>query len=104
MRYDAVLLNEVFPFNLIEPSMGNAAMYFYNCLEDTLTLMDLVLKEISLGETPDLSQRVSTRNTDMDGLHYQEGILQDLRKKLYVQEPDKSDHGIKNRLGQVFRS
>ncbi|MCX5780053.1 MAG: 6-carboxytetrahydropterin synthase [Firmicutes bacterium] len=68
MRFDDVLIDEVFPFTLIEPNMENISMYFYNCLEDNLNLMGLILKQITLLEHTYCEKKVSTRNVEFDAL------------------------------------
>ncbi|MCX5779926.1 MAG: 6-carboxytetrahydropterin synthase, partial [Firmicutes bacterium] len=85
-RYEDVLLNEVFPFELIEPSLENVAMYFFNCLDDTLCLMDLIIKEITVWENSDSCLKVNSRNRSIDALLYKgEDLLEDIRSRLNAQ-------------------
>ena len=104
LRYDDVVLNDVFPFNLIEPSPENVARYFYNCLEDTLMVMDLHLKQISLWENQTLIKQVQNRNTEFDDLLRGEDILQDIRETLASREQEKPDISFKEMLGSIFKT
>lgn len=104
LRFDDVVLNEVFPFNIIEPSPENIAMYFYNCLEDTLAVIDIHLNEINLCENQVLIKKVQTRNTEFDDLLRGEDILQDIRETLSAREQENADSSFKNMLGQIFKN
>jgi 6-pyruvoyl-tetrahydropterin synthase len=104
LRYDDVVLNDVFPFNLIEPRPENVARYFYNCLEDTLTLIDLHLNQISLWENQTLIKQVQTRNTQFDDLLRGEDILKDIRETLSAREQEQPDISFKEMLGNIFKT
>ncbi|MEA4925035.1 MAG: hypothetical protein VB084_06935 [Syntrophomonadaceae bacterium] len=71
LQYDNVVLNDIFPFNIIEPNPQNIAMYFFNCLEDMLSLMDLVLHSLVVLELPDLQIQINSRNTKLDNFLHQ---------------------------------
>ena len=80
--FDRVILNEVYPFNIIEPTHDNIAMYFYNILEDTLAMMDLKLLEMSMWEDQDLVKHITQRNTSLGELLRGEDILKAMRHDL----------------------
>lgn len=80
--FDAVVLNETYPFNVIEPTHDNIAMYFYNCLEDTLAMMDLKLVEMSIWEDKELIKRITQRNTKIGELLRGEDIISAMRQGL----------------------
>lgn len=88
-RFDDVLLNRVFPFDLIEPSHENIAAYFFNCLEDTLVLKELILKELVLVEDDSAQMAIDTRSTDIEEKLKGEDLIQDMRTNLL----DKSKNG-----------
>jgi len=83
LQFDNVILNDIFPFNIIEPNPQNIAVYFYNCLEDMLSMMDLVLHSLTVLELPDLQIQVNTRNTKLDNfLHQGDNDLNSIRQSL----------------------
>lgn len=88
-RFDGVLLNRLFPFDLIEPSHENIAAYFFNCLEDTLVLKELILKELVLVEDDTPRMTIDARSTDMEEMLKGEDLIQDMRTSLL----DKSKNG-----------
>lgn len=83
--FDGVILNEVYPFYVIEPTHDNIAMYFYNILEDTLAMLELKLSEMSMWEDQDLVKQITQRNTRFGELLRGEDILTAMRQDL----PDK---------------
>ncbi len=66
--YENTILNYVHPFNKIQPTTENIAMYFYNCLEDGLVPLGLSLAMMTLWETPTRGIQVTSRNVSFDGL------------------------------------
>ncbi len=64
--YEGKVLNELRPFNILQPTTENMAMYFYNRLEDALAELKLGLDSISLWETPLRGIEVSKRNNAFD--------------------------------------
>lgn len=80
--FDGVILNDVYPFTIIEPTHDNIAMYFYNCLEDALAMMNLKLIEMSLWEDQDLIKQITQRNTKFGALLRGEDILTIKRQRL----------------------
>lgn len=106
MHYDNVVLNDVFPFNIIEPNPQNIAMYFYNSLEDMLSLMDLGLHSLTLLELPDLQIKVNTRNKKLDSfLHQEEDILGNIRNSLIpcVESEQEDNTSIKGTLNKILK-
>jgi hypothetical protein len=105
-RYDNIVLNDVYPFNFIEPNLTNISRYFFNCLEDVLALMDLGLHSIKLHELPDLNIEVNSRSTEIDQwLHNSEDMLDDIRRILPQQvkvEPEPHS-SLKGRLNQIIK-
>lgn len=102
MRYDKIVLNDVYPFNIIEPNPENIAMYFYNCLDDVLSLLDIILKEITFAEN-NMCMKFNKRNTDFDLLlQGGEFFFDDIRDKLCSLEEEQTSISLK--LGQMFKS
>jgi 6-pyruvoyl-tetrahydropterin synthase len=64
--YENTVLNYAYPFNKIQPTTENIAMYFFNCLEDALLNIGLNLTLITLWETPTRGIQVNTRNNEFD--------------------------------------
>ncbi len=81
-RYEDVLLNDVFPFNLIDPSDENVASYFFNCLEDTVMMKDLRLLEIGLWEDEILFMSVTERHAELDEMLKGDDIIERMRANL----------------------
>lgn len=103
MRYDKIVLNDVYPFNIIEPNPENIAMYFYNCLDDELSLLDIILKEITFAENNNMRMKFNKRNTDFDLLlQGGEFFFDGIRDKLCSLEEEQTSISVK--LGQIFKS
>jgi len=83
LKFDNVVLNDVFPFNVIEPNPQNISIYFYNCVEDMLSLMDLELHSLTVLALPDIQIQVNSRNIKLDKfLHQDEDVLDNIRESL----------------------
>ncbi len=104
MRYDKVLLNEVFPFDHIDPSHENIAGYFFNCLEDTVAIKGLRLVEVSLWEKQALVLQMHARNEDIDTLLRGEDILKRMRESLFNEDSGNSDTPFRKMLGMMFKN
>lgn len=104
MRYDKVLLNEVFPFDHIDPSHENIAGYFFNCLEDTVAIKGLSLVEVSLWEKQTLVLQVHERNEDIDILLRGEDILKQMRDSLFHEDSGNSETSFRKMLGMMFKN
>jgi len=105
LRYDNVVLNDVYPFDFIDPNPQSIATYFFNYLEDTLSLMDLKLKSVTILEIPDLTIQVSARSTVLDNmLHKDTDEFESLRASIKpCVEPERQDGAdIKKRLNKLF--
>lgn len=102
-RYDNVLLNEAFPFTLLEPSAPNIAKYFYNCLEDNLSLMGVMLKEMTLWENPSEKIAINYRSSELDALlNHGEDILEEIRDRLNSQPKGLPTATFRDRVGRVL--
>jgi len=99
--FDGVILNEVYPFYVIEPTHDNIAMYFFNILEDTLSMMDLKLVEMSIWEDQDLVKQITQRNTNLGELLRGEDILMNMRDGLPETVKVKRNP-IKSKLVQIL--
>lgn len=99
--FDGVVLNDVYPFTIIEPTHDNIAMYFFNCLEDTLAMMDLKLIEMSLWEDQDRVKQITQRNTRFGELLRGEDILTNIRQQLPEKVTVKRDP-IKKKLAKMI--
>jgi len=75
--YENIIFNYSHPFNKIQPTTENLAMYFFNCLEDALRLIGLDLDKMTLWETPTRGIQVTTRNTLFDDLTETSGEAQE---------------------------
>lgn len=105
LRYDNVVLNDVYPFDFIDPNPQSIATYFFNYLEDTLSLMDLKLQSVTILEIPDLTIQVSARSTVLDNmLHKDTDEFESLRASIKpCVEPERQDGAdIKKRLNKLF--
>lgn len=106
MKYDNVTLNDIYPFNILEPNTQNIALYFYNCLEDMLSFMDLKLYCLTMIELPDLQVKITTRNTQLDNyLHGGVDVLGDIRESLVPcveDDPQEDKSSLKGRLGKIL--
>jgi hypothetical protein len=81
----------------------NISMYFFNCLQDSLNLMGLILKRITLLENPDCEINVSMRNVHFDTfLNYGEDPLLDIRDKLAENDKIGMEGALKRIWGQVL--
>jgi hypothetical protein len=106
MQYDNVILNEIFPFNIIEPNPQNIALYFFNCLDDMLSLIDLVLHSLVILELPDLQIQVNTRNIKLDNfLHQGVDIFDSIRDTLIPCVETKPDSGsaFKGTISRILK-
>jgi len=66
--YENTVLNDIHPFNLIQPTTENIAMYFFNRLEDVLSSLGLGLGRLTLWETPTRGIEVDSRREEFDAL------------------------------------
>jgi len=107
LRYDGVLLNEAYPFTLIDPSCINMAMYFFNFLDDNLVLLGMAVKGVTLWENPDDAITVNTRNIEIDALlkRGEEDIFGGLRDKINNNNSSiiNVNTSLKERLGSIFK-
>lgn len=103
-RYDSVILNDVYPFDIIDPNPQSIANYLYNYVEDTLSLMDLELHSLKIHELPDLDITVNQRSVAMDRiLHGGENALHDIRDILIpCVEPEAEDSAL-GRLNKMLK-
>lgn len=74
MPFENVVLNYTNPFNLIQPTSENIAMYFFNLIENALKGMELGLARLTLWETPTRGIQVANRNPDFDNIIINEGL------------------------------
>ncbi len=106
LQYDNVVLNDIFPFNIIEPNPQNIAMYFFNCLEDMLSMMDLVLHSLVVLELPDLQIQVNSRNTKLDNfLHQGVDAFDSIRDSLIpcVEREPEPISPFKGTIGRILK-
>lgn len=83
MKYDNVILNDIYPFNFVAPNPNSIATYFFNLLDDMLQIMDLHLHKLAMIEFPDMNIVVEQRNTAFDNmLHKGEDLFKDIRNSL----------------------
>ncbi|MCL6610870.1 MAG: 6-carboxytetrahydropterin synthase [Peptococcaceae bacterium] len=66
--FEDVILNYVHPFNKIQPTTENIALYLFNRLEDALQPMGLSLGKIVAWETPTRGIMVESRYPGIDAL------------------------------------
>lgn len=78
--YENTILNQVHPFNLIQPTTENIAMYAYNRVDEVLTAMRLELVQLNLWETPTRGINVTNHN-----------LLLDEQIRLAAQTPEAAD-------------
>ena len=64
--YENTILNQVHPFQIIQPTTENIAMYFFNRVEEVLVELGLELARLSLWETPARGIQVEHRNMELD--------------------------------------
>lgn len=68
VQYENTVINEIYPFTIIQPTTENIALYFYNRLQDNLAELGLILELISVWETPTRGIEVTKRYTQFDHL------------------------------------
>ena len=66
--YENKILNEIYPFNIIQPTTENISFYLYNCLDDTLASLGLHLITLSVWETPTKGIEITARYKEFDQL------------------------------------
>lgn len=106
LRYDNVVLNDIFPFNIIGPDLQNIAMYFFNYIEDILSLADLDLYSLTVVEIPDVYIQIKSRNKSFDHLlHHDEDIFRNLRETMLpCVEPEPDDTSdFRGRLNRLLK-
>ncbi|NLK51882.1 MAG: hypothetical protein GX295_05500, partial [Syntrophomonadaceae bacterium] len=64
--YENTILNQVHPFDLIQPTTENIAMYFFNRLNEFLAELGLSLSQLNLWETPTRGIQVNHHNLVLD--------------------------------------
>lgn len=64
--FENVVLNHVHPFNKIQPTTENIALYLYNRLEDEMLEIGLNFGKLSVWETPTRGIEVDRRYPDID--------------------------------------
>ncbi|MEN6351459.1 MAG: 6-pyruvoyl-tetrahydropterin synthase-related protein [Syntrophomonas sp.] len=72
--YENTVLNQVHPFNLIQPTTENISMYFFNRTEEVLTELGLGLAQLNLWETPTRGIQVNNRNVSLDEVIHGAGL------------------------------
>ncbi|HNX29104.1 MAG TPA: 6-carboxytetrahydropterin synthase [Syntrophomonadaceae bacterium] len=86
LRYDKAILNDIFPFDIISPNLNNIGTYFFNCLDDNVSFMNLKLTEVTIWQNEALLMRVNRRDAELDKLlQGGDDILGNLRGKFYNQ-------------------
>ncbi len=103
LRFDGILLNDVFPFDHIEPSHDNIAAYFFNCLEDTVMIKELRLIEVGLWEKQNLVMQIHARNKEYDELLKGEDVLQRMKGNTFHESSGGMDTSFKKMLGMMFK-
>lgn len=104
LKYDDVLLNEVFPFDHIDPSHENVAGYFFNCLEDMVGAKGLRMVEVGLWEKQNLVLQVHARNGDIDAVLRGEHDLNQIRENLYNESSADAETSFRKMLGMMFKN
>lgn len=104
--YENVILNQVYPFNLIHPTTENMAMFFYNLLEDALRKINLGLARLMLWENPTKGIEVAKRNIQFDTLSPVDEVsdIFDDMPVAYDQSAATSDAGFVGKLGKRSNS
>jgi len=101
--YENTVLNYAHPFNIIQPTTENIAMYFFNCLEDALSALGLRLAMTTLWETPTRGIQVTNRNVTFDGLIEKEHDAQTAQEIAAMQEKAvEADKAFKERISRMF--
>jgi hypothetical protein len=106
MKYDNVVLNDLYPFNFIAPNPNSIATYFFNLLDDMLQMMDLGLYKMTMTEFPDMSIVVDQRNTAFDNMmHKGNDMFEDIRKTLpaCVEIEPKDSSALKGTLSRLLK-
>ena len=106
MKYDNVVLNDIYPFNFIAPNPNSIATYFFNLLDDMLQMMDLNLYKMTMTEFPDMSIVVDQRNTAFDNMmHKGNDMFEDIRKTLpaCVEIEPKDSSALKGTLSRLLK-
>lgn len=106
MKYDNVVLNDLFPFNFIAPNPNSIATYFFNLLDDMLQIMDLRLHKMTMTEFPDMCIVVDQRNTAFDNmLHKGDDLFEDIRNSLpaCVEAEPRESSPIKGTLSKLLK-
>ncbi|MCX5780051.1 MAG: hypothetical protein NTV45_04400 [Firmicutes bacterium] len=105
LRYDNVVLNDIFPFNIIAPDLQNIAIYFFNYIEDILALADLGLHSLTVVEIPDVYIQIKSRNKSFDHLvHQDEDMYRNLRESIQpcVEPEGPAPSPFKERLNRLL--
>jgi len=76
--FENTVLNEKFPFNIIQPTTENISMYFFNILQSSLKRIDLKLIKLILWETPTRGIEVTKYNKEFDDLSEKDFIAKDV--------------------------
>ena len=66
--YENKILNEIYPFDRIQPTTENISLYLFNTIEEMLAKMGLYLEKITLWETPTRGIKVTSRYEEFDRL------------------------------------
>lgn len=66
--YENIVLNHVHPFNRIQPTTENIALYIYNQLEDALSAIGLGMGKLTVWETPTRGIEVASRYAGFETL------------------------------------
>ena len=106
MKFDNVVLNEIYPFNFVAPNPSSIATYFFNLLDDMLQIMDLGLYKMTMTEFPDMCIVVDKRNTAFDNmLHKGEDMFEDIRKSLpaCVEAEPRESSAFKGTLSRLLK-
>ncbi len=70
--YENTVLNQISPFNKIQPSTENMALYFFNRLEDALAGGGFGLGKLTVWETPTRGIEVTSRYIEFDEMDEKE--------------------------------
>lgn len=106
MRYDNVILNDIYPFNFVAPNPNSIATYFFNLLDDMLSIIDLKLYSMTIVEFPDMCIKVDKRNTAFDNMiHKDKDMFEDIRKSLpaCVEAEPRDNAPLTNRLSKLLK-
>ncbi len=106
MKYDNAILNDIYPFTFVAPNPNSIATYFFNLLDDMLSMMDLKLYSMTIVEFPDMCIKVDKRNTAFDNmLHKDKDMFEDIRKSLpaCVESEPKDNSPLTGRLSKLLK-